>query len=291
MFKLASLLLLLPVIYAHVRVDVTTRDGQDVGAVGSSVRTVTEADMKTFGLTEEVLRKSVWSYLGAVPDNVFYKSPTLFGDLYKTLNWEPVKMMMTPINTSILSVAMEPTLVMTKHLFNNKTEDLDIKTDVHQTFVNTVSATWDKEGELGVEKIRHGFDFDTAMDHSYFSFVSKMGEDFERSWPMTLHTEVQVTLKPDQHVIAEVYATKRTAIMRVDFETTLTGTVAINFDKEYKGHRFWSLDINTLLLSDGLNRSMHFSEVLELVHFTEASLVIKDANTHELLSKTAVHFH
>ncbi|XP_032524411.2 uncharacterized protein LOC116775600 [Danaus plexippus] len=291
MFKLVSLLLILPVIYAHVRVDVTSKDGQDVTASGSSVRTVTEADMKTFGLTEEVLRKSVWSYFGALPDNVFYKSPTLWGDLYKTLNWEPVKMTMSPINTSVLSVAMEPTLVMTKHFFNNKTEDLDIKTDISQTFVHTVSASWDKEGELGVEKIRHGFDFDTAMDQGYFSFLSKWGEDFESTWPMTLHTEVQVTLKPDQHLIAEVYATKRTAIMRVDFETTLSGTVAINFDKEYKGHRFWSLDINTLLLSDGLKRSMYSSEMLELLHFTEASVVFKDALTQEIVSRTPVHFH
>ncbi|XP_046974264.1 spherulin-2A-like [Vanessa cardui] len=167
-------------------------------------------------------------------------------------------------------------------IHNKNTEPLTLNIDMKQLVKNTVASKWSKEGELEVGNIHYKFNLD-APEVGDFSFISNGLEDMEKFIPMTIGGVTEITLKPEQDVVAELYATAVHTMVRVDYETRLTGNVALNFDKKFEGHRFWSVDINALLAAGELKKVMHSLEVIDVVHFTEPKLLVKDATTGEVI--------
>ncbi|XP_050358172.1 spherulin-2A-like [Nymphalis io] len=279
--KLFPILFILPAIYAKIEVEITANNNEikDVQLTGGFMAILGEKDKFTFGLTEENLKKAL-TKMGMNPDDMFFNSPTPWGDLFETLNWEPTRMFFEPKKASILSTNSEQVLIKSKNIRNKNTEPITLKVDMKQFVKNTVSSKWSKEGDLEVGNILHKFNL-SMPETEDFTFISNGLEDVEKFVPMTLGGVSEINLKPKQDVVAELYATAKHTMVRVDFETRLTGNVAMNFEKKFEGHRFWSVDINNLLTAGELKKVMHFSEIIEVVHFTEPKILVKDATTGE----------
>ncbi|XP_047541109.1 spherulin-2A-like [Vanessa atalanta] len=281
--KLFPILFILPAIYAKIEVEITANNNEvnDVHITGASMAILGEKDKSTFGLTEDNLKKAM-EKMGMNPDNMFLNSPTPWGDLFKTLIWEPTRMSFEPKKATILSKNSEQVLIKSKNIHNKNTEPLTLKIDMKQLVKNTVTSKWSKEGELEVGNINYKFNLNVPEIED-FSFISNGLEDMEKFVPMTIGGMSEITLKPKQDVVAELYATAMHTMVRVDYETRLTGNVALNFDKKYEGHRFWSVDINMLLTAGELKKVVHSSEIIEVVHFTEPKVLVKDATTGEVI--------
>nr|XP_026501755.1 spherulin-2A-like [Vanessa tameamea] len=281
--KLFPILFILPAIYAKIDVDITAKNNEvnDVHITGASVAILGEKDKSTFGLTEDNLKKAM-EKMGMNPDNIFFNSPTPWGDLFKTLIWEPTRMSFEPKKASVLSKNSEQVLIKSKNIHNKNAEPLTLKIDMKQLVKNTVTSKWSKEGELEVGNIHYKFNLNVPEIED-FSFVSNGLEDMEKFVPMTFGGMSEITLKPKQDVVAELYATATHTMVRVDYETRLTGKVALNFDNKYEGHRFWSVDINMLLTAGELKKVVHSSEIIEVVHFSEPKVSVKDATTGHVI--------
>ncbi|CAH2098947.1 unnamed protein product [Euphydryas editha] len=281
--KLFTILVILPAIYAKIQIDIHTNDDQKmhVHMAGASVSMLGEIDKATFGLTDDNLKQAITN-MGMKPDNVFLNSPTPWGDLFKTMNWEPTRMIFEPKKAEILSVKTEQVLVKSNNVYNKHTEPITHKVDMRQTVMNTISSKWSKEGELEVKNIHYNVLMKTP-ESGEFSFISKGSEDIEKLVPITVGDLTEITLEPKQKLVAELYATAEHTMVRVDFEAKLAGTVALNFDNKFEGHRFWSVDINTLLTAGGLKKVMHFSEIIEVIQFTDTKVLVKDAATDKVV--------
>ncbi|CAH0718616.1 unnamed protein product, partial [Brenthis ino] len=288
--KLLSILLIIPTIYAKINIDVIAagENKRDVKVLGSIVNVISKTEQNTFGLTDEKLKQSVSKYFGLVPDNVYVHSPTPWGDLYKTMNWEPIRRVVVPQKAAVLSVKSEPVLVARKEFVNEDVVPKTMKTEFREYVTNAISSKWDTEGELDVEDIMYELDMKT--DPTFISFSSKWGQDSDKYMPMTVGSEIELTLAPNQKYVAELYVTKEEMMIRVDYETSLRGSVAINFDKEYRGHKFWAVDVNTLSTVGGFRKVVHSSEIIEYVQFIDANIVVKDPETEAVIKTLPLKF-
>ncbi|XP_059047956.1 spherulin-2A-like [Achroia grisella] len=289
--KFLALLFVLPVIYAKIEVNVVASDNEAERLVelsGSNVDIISDTERNTFQLSDNNLKNAVRSYFGKRPDDAYVKSPTPWGDLYQTYGWPQVARSLAPQRAKVLQVTSNPSIVLTQHFENNSTTSATFKAQIKQEVQNTVTSTWEKGGELTVgQEIEYGFDIKVVSvgGKTSFSYTSKWGESVSKSETVTVGSEsgVEITLEPGQRVVAELFATRGTMQIQVDYEGTLSGSTAVNYADTYKGHHFWALDINAVMRADNLNTSAQSREVINLGYYSSSKVVIRDAKSNAIL--------
>lgn len=297
-FKLLTLLLLVPVIYARIEVQINASSNEadsSINLSGSNVDIISDQERNTFQLSDSNLKNAVRDYFGSRPDDAYVKSPTPWGDLYQTYGWSQVSRSLTPQRARILEITSQPTIVLTQVLKNNSSKTATFSAKIQQDVENTVSSTWEKGGSLSVDQeIKYGFDIKVfeVSGKTSFSYTSNWGQSVSKSESVTVGSEsgVTITLEPNQSVTAELYATKGTMKIQVDYEATLSGSTAVNYAKTYKGHHFWALGINAVMSAGGLPRSVKSSEVISLGYYTDSRVVIRDSKTSKLLYSIPMKF-
>lgn len=289
--KLFTILVILPAIYAKIQIDIHTNDDQKmkVHMAGAHVSLLGEMEKAAFGLTDDNLKQAITT-MGMKPDNVFLNDPTPWGDLFETMNWEPTRMIFEPKKAEILSSKTEKVIVKSSSIHNMHTEPMTRKVDMKQTLMNTITSKWSKEAELDVKNIHYKIHRMTPESEEY-SFISNGLEDLEKLEPVTVGDLMEVTLEPRQSLVVELHATAENMMVRVDFEAKLAGTVALNFDNKYEGHRFWSVDINSLLTAGGIKKVMHSSEFINAVQFRDAKVLVKEAATGKVINSVPMTMH
>ncbi|CAH0403637.1 unnamed protein product [Chilo suppressalis] len=289
--KIFALLLLVPVIYAKISVNVVASDNEAERAVelaGNNVDIISDNERSTFQLSDSRLKDAVRANFGKRPDDAYLRSPTPWGDLYSSYDWPQVTRTLSPQKATILEVSSQPTIVLTQHFENNSTKPATFTAKIQQSVQNTVTSSWEKGGELTVgQDIEYGFDIKAVSvgGKTSFSFTSKWGESVSKSESVTVGSEsgVTITLDPHQSVVAELYATRGSMRIKVDYEATLSGVTAINYSKPYQGHHFWALAINSVMSSGNIPRSVKSSEVIKMGYYSNSHVVIKDAHTKTML--------
>jgi hypothetical protein len=287
----ASLLLLVPAISANIQVNVVAADNQadsSVSLAGNNVGIISDTERNTFQLSDSNLKSAVEKYFGKRPDDVFVRSPTPWGDLYKTYGWQQVTTTLAPQRARILSLQSQPTIVMSQYFENNSSQSGEFSAKIFQSVANTVSSTWTTGGEVTVgQTIEYGFDIKvfSVGGSTSFSYTSSWGKSVSKSETVTVGSEsgVTITLEPGQRVVAELYATRGTMQIQVDYEATLSGYTAVNYSKPYQGHHFWALGINNVMSAGGLPRSSKSSEVLKMGYYTDSKVVIRDSKSKQIL--------
>ncbi|KAJ0170433.1 hypothetical protein K1T71_013804 [Dendrolimus kikuchii] len=284
-----SLLLILPVIYAKIQVDITASNGDDklIHLSGSSLHPITDDEKHTFDLTEENLKNAVLRYFGAMPDHAYVKSPTPWGDLYKTFSWNEVHTALKPIRAKMLSSSSEQLLVHKEMMNNTQDQPMKLNTKIEKNLENAVMSFWDMDGELTVNQdIQYNFHFKTNKETEMpFSYTSKWGVETWKMEHITVGSKypIEIPFEPNQNIMLELQTTKGVMKIQVDYEATLHGSAAVNFSNKKGGHHFWSLDITSLVDAGDLRRSVKSTEVLEVMFHSDAKLVVYDASTMNVL--------
>ncbi|KAM3968866.1 LOW QUALITY PROTEIN: U-megalopygitoxin(8)-Mo12-like [Aphomia sociella] len=288
--KFLAILLILPAIQAKIEVNVVASDNEAERLVelsGSNVGIISDTERNTFQLSDNNLKNAVRSYFGARPDDAYVKSPTPWGDLYQTYGWPQVSRSLAPQRAKILQVTSNPSIVLNQTFKNNSTKTATFKAQIKQDVQNTVTSTWEKGGDLTIgQEIEYGFDIKvvSVSGKTSFSYTSKWG-DVSKSESVTVGSEsgFEITLEPNQSVIAELYATKGTMQIQVDYEATLSGATAINYANTYKGHHFWALDINSVMRAGGLRTTAQSRELINLGYYSSSRVVVRDAESNKVL--------
>lgn len=297
-FKLFTLLLLVPVIYARIEVSITASEDQaqrSVDLSGSNLDIISDNERNTFQLSDNNLKDAVRSYFGSRPTDAYVKSPTPWGDLYRSYGWTQVTRSLTPQRAQILEVKSQPAIVLTQVFKNNSTKTATFRANIQQAVQNTVSSTWEQGGSLTVgQEIKYGFDIKVAevSGKTSFSYTSKWGQSVTKSESVTVGSQsgVEITLEPNQSVTAELYATRGSMKIQVDYEASLSGATAVNYDKTYKGHHFWALDINAVMSAAGLPRTMKSTEVISIGYYSDSKVVIRDSKTNMMMYSIPMEF-
>uniref|UniRef100_A0A2H1VSB1 SFRICE_013002 n=1 Tax=Spodoptera frugiperda TaxID=7108 RepID=A0A2H1VSB1_SPOFR len=289
----AFLVLLLPILtLADIEIDVTASDDasqQSVIALGTNKVIISDLEVQTFNLTDENLKNAIKNHFGVKPDDVFLKSPTPWGDLYVINNFTQVSRVLKPVKASIMSVEYRPFLVFSQSFNNTSTKPALFKTHISQEVEDTVSSVWQKYSEITASSdIKYGFDIKAmgVSGKATFSFKSKWGQSVLKFEKVTVgsQTGLDIYLKPGQQVIADLIATRGFMKIRVDFVTSVVGTVAVNYGASFKGHHFWSYDVNKVLEAAGLNKTVWSTEFIDFAFYVKSRVELRDLVSNETLA-------
>jgi hypothetical protein len=289
--KLFAFLLLVPVISASIEVQVNAADNLADSAVrlgGNIVNIISDTERNTFKLSDNLLKNAVESYFGKRPDDAYLRSPTPWGDLYNTYGWQQVTRTLSPQRSTILSLESQPTIVMTQYFENNSSNPASFTAAIKQSVANTVTTTWENSQEFSIgETIKYAMNIEvfSVGGSTSFSFTGRYGESNSKSETVTVGSEsgVKIELEPNQNVIAELYATRGTMKIQVEYEASLSGVAAVNYKKIYQGHHFWALPINEVMRAGGMTRTFKSTEIINMGYYTDSKVVIRDSNSRKAL--------
>ncbi|XP_052747887.1 spherulin-2A-like [Galleria mellonella] len=284
------LLFLLPSLaLANIQVQVSGKFNADdpssmrVYTSGNQVGIISDEERNTFELNDNNLKNSVRSYFGLRPDDAFLRSPTPWGDLYKTYGWSQVARTLEPRNGKILKITSKPVIVLEQIFENNSSKPALFNVGISQTVENTVSSSWSKGGELSVgQEINYGFDIEVANGGgtTSLSYTSSFGENTEKSESVTVgaSSAMEILLQPGQVVVASLQATRGYIQVEIEYDASLNGQSAVNYADTFKGHHFWALDIRAVMSSGGLSNSKVSKETITIGFYSNSKVVVLDKN-------------
>lgn len=291
--KTLTIFLLLPLLTsASIQVDIMASEEaseRQVHISGSDVSTISDEEIETFQLYEGNLKEAINKYLGTTPDSVYLKSPTPWNDLYKTFGWQQVTRILKPIRAKMFSVKFAPELVIRQFFNNTSSKPVTYKAHVFQKVEDTIASIWETRGELYAGlNISYGFDIKAmaVSGKATMSYTSRWGQNVMKSQTVTVGSEVglEIILQPNQRAVAELFATRGEMSVQIDYEASLGGNLAVNFENGYKDHHFWGLDVNKVLMAGGMNRTVWSSENITLNYFADSEVTVRDFDTNDILN-------
>lgn len=259
------------------------KDLSDVTVVysGFEANVVGDREIKLFNIGKTSIRKAVRNHYGRTPSNVYLKSPTPWGDLYKTYDWEQVTRVLTVKSARVKSVKKKPVVVMSHEFENMSNMTIKVNTGISQTVENTIATSWSRSKEVAVtQEIEYDVNvlFARASGTTGVSFTTSWGESEERTESVTIGSSsaVETELQPGQAATAVLSASEGTLEVEVYYEAKLRGNVAVNFKSSLNGHHFWGPSIDDVMKSSGLENAVMMKETISLGFYMDASLKVYD---------------
>lgn len=287
------LFLLAPVfITADISINVIASEDESerqIHVSGSDIAVISDDEINTFKLSDEKLKSAVASYNGKRPDDVYLKSPTPWNDLYKTYQWMQVNRVLKPIRAKMSSIQFKPVIVLTQHFNNTSCSPAIFKAYIRQQVEDTIASIWETNGQLTTGlNISYGIEF-LAMAVSgkaSFNYFSKWGENIMKSQSVTVGSEtgLEITLQPKQRAQAKLFATRGEMKIKIDYEASLEGFLAVNYEDGFKGHHFHGLDVNLVLRAGGFNSSVFSSEEIVIGYYSDSEVMVQDVDKKDILN-------
>ncbi|CAH2221628.1 jg17235 [Pararge aegeria aegeria] len=281
LFTFSTLLLL---IEAKITIDVKAgREITDttISYSGYSKDVVSEKDINLFNINQINLKRAVRNHYGAIPKDVYLKSPTPWGDLYKKNNWDQVSRILTVKSAIIKEGSFKSVLILAQDFDNNSNKTIKVNAGISQSVENTLTTSWSSSKDVTIsQEIEYDLNviFAKVSGTTSFSYTSSWGKSEEKSESVTIgtNTGVEIELNPHQSATAVLSANRCSLEILVEYIVTLRGNVAINFKKKHEGHHFYGPSINSVMKSGGLETQKSFHETVRIGVFTDASLSVTD---------------
>ncbi|XP_050358174.1 spherulin-2A-like [Nymphalis io] len=275
------------IIEAKITINVTAgKNASDVeiNYSGYDLDIIGDKEIELFNINKINLKKAVKNKYNMLPRDVFLKSPTPWGDLYKTYNWEQVSRLLKVKSARLKESTVKSMVVLSQDFENKSNVTIKANAGISQTVENTISTTWSRNKETTVSQdIEYDLNVILAKisGTTSFSYSSSVGKSEEKSETVTIGTttNVETELQPGQAVTAVLSANRYNLEIEVLYEVTLRGNVAVNFRKAYNGHHFYGPSIKSILMSGGLNTEVTVTEIIKLGLYTDGSLKVYDKVT------------
>ena len=270
-----------------IRINIVASEDKSVSrvnATGSVQHIITDAERRTFRLSDSQLKKAVNEYHGKRPNNAYLHSPTPWKDLYKRYNWEQVQTVLVVQKAEILSVRSKPLILKTEELSNSIGKRATFSTEISVEISNTASSSWTTGGALTIgQKFSYGVEFlGTGVGgETSLSYEQSWGIGGQESKTVTIGSTsgVSVELDPGETVIAELSASQGVMKVRIHYNAYLIGRTALNYNPKYKGHHFWGLGIRGVMSKAGISNSVKSTEDIEISYYANSRIALKDKKT------------
>ncbi|KAI8433544.1 hypothetical protein MSG28_015570 [Choristoneura fumiferana] len=252
-------------------------------AFGERIDIISDRERGTFRLNDGDLKDAVGRHARRRPDDVFLHSPTPWEDLYRKYNWDQVRTKLRPISTRVLGVRSKPVIVGKKYFENKSSFTAKYNGEVSQQIWKTVSTTTSKGGEITVgQEIEYTVNFGvgSAGGSTSFTFNNNWGESTTKSQTSVLSSgsSISLELQPGQAANAVLTANQGTMEVEVEYEATLSGSVACNYGSPHEGHHFWAYDVNAVLEAAGRPRSIRAKERISIGFYTDEHVTVYDGS-------------
>lgn len=279
-----SVLLVFKLVSADINISVTCgRNVSDITVThtGRDEKIVDVEDTKQYGIRDNELKEHIKVHLGKKPTDVFLKSPTPWGDLYKEYHWEQVKRILKVKSATIMGINYKPVIVHSQDFENAFNNTIKVNTGISHTVETTVTTSWSKTNEFQVsQEIEYKLDvlFAKIKGVTGFSYTSAFGQTVEKSEAVTIGTTsgMETELNPGQSCTAVLSANKRYFEVEVKYIASLKGVVAVNYKKRFHGHHFYGPSIADVLESAGKVNEKTITENIRIGFYSDASLKVYD---------------
>lgn len=279
--------IILELVQSKVIIDISTDSNNKEVSIdysGSEISVITEKEIDLFKIDTENLGKAFQKHYGKVPNNFYLKSPTPWGDLYKTYKWEEVTRVLTVESAKVKSNVKNPVIVLTQDFVNLSNNTIKVNTGISHTVENSFTTSWSKDQEFTVSQefeYNVNFIFAQVQGTTAFSYTSIWGVGTEKSETKTIGstTGMETELTPGQAVTAILSANAGVLEIEVAYKMFLRGTVACNFKKEFRGHHFWGPSIQNVMANGGIENEVTIYETMKLGYHIDASLEVFDKFT------------
>ncbi|MEU3022044.1 hypothetical protein ABZ644_05070 [Nocardiopsis alba] len=187
-----------------------------IAVSGYDEHVITDKERGTYDIGDASLKRAIGANRGRQPNDAFVKSPTPWGDLYKSYGWREVHTYTTPSQAYVTGIQSEPVIVATKTLTNNSSIPAEFDAGISEQVTNTVSNTWSSTHSIEVSQ---EFNYDVKFlgsgggGSTSFSYTHQWGQEKteEKSTTVGTTSGVKVTLNPGQSVVAKTGGDPRRA--------------------------------------------------------------------------------
>lgn len=258
-----------------------------VKASGSVQHVITPAERKAFNLSDNQLKNAIKAYFKKAPNDAFLRSPTPWGDLYKTYGWPQVQLVLAVQSAEILAITSEPVIVKSQEFVNNSSRTANFNVAISESVNNTTSSSWTVGNSLAIgQKFSYGVSFLGAdgKGETSMSYTHSWGEGGSESKSITVGSTsgLTVQLGPGEAVIAELSASRGVMKVRIVYNAYLVGRTAVNYYPPYKGHHFYALSINDVMVSGRIPNSIKSTENIEVGYYSNSRIELKDIITKKV---------
>ncbi|XP_063543373.1 spherulin-2A-like [Cydia strobilella] len=285
--KMVLLCVILKTVCAKISIDIRTDSGINNVSIsydGSDSQVVNALDIDRFNLRSQSFKEAVKTHFGEKPSNIYFKSPTPWGDLYKTYNWEQVTRVIAVKFARVRDVTVKPVVVLSHDFENSSNKTIKVNTGISQTIEHTVSTSWSKNQEVSIsQEVQYDLNVLVAKlsGTTGLTYTSTLGKSEDKSESVTVGatSAVETELAPGQAVTAVLSAKRSHFEIEVVYKTTLRGKLAVNFKRRHNGHHFWGPSITKVFKSGGLKNEITETEHIKVGFYSEASLKVFDKTT------------
>jgi len=258
-------------------------------ASGTQIQVITDDQESQLGLTDAVLKDCVDKYFGKKPTDAYLKSPTPWGDLYVTYDWEQTTYEMTAVNAEVISVTSTPQIVDTQTLYNDSnkvatfsaTMSVDVTNSMTSSWSKTTTVTMGEDIHVGCEIFGLGVAGDDTMS---FEDADQKGGSTTETTTLSTGSSVTVTLNPGEKVYAHLNCSVGVAKVRVTYDMSAQGYVAANYNPTYNGHHFWALPATSVMAAGGITMGGQQQQDIEINCYSNAQVTISDKDETYFLS-------
>lgn len=280
--KVFLIILLIKLIESKISVKIEAESSTPKLAVnGVNTKIASSNDIKLFFKDLDNLRQAVTTHYGRKPKNVYYKSPTPWGDLYKTQKWEEVTLTTSFESYRVKTTNKKPTVILTQDFENHSNNTIKVNTGISHSVENTLTTSWTKSKEFEIsQEIEYDLNviFAKISGTTGFSYTTTWGKSEEKSESVTVGSTsaVETELKPGQSVTAVLSVNSGLLEIEVHYKTSLRGNLAVNFKKAYEGHHFWGPSVKDVMRSAGIENKVSVVETIKVGYNIDAKLQVFD---------------
>lgn len=220
-----------------------------VNATGADHHPVTDAETDLFGLSGDALTDAVAACLGEPPDLA-----QLDGFLHRSHDWSPVTTTLVVQSASVTGVGSIPV-------------SLPLTAPGARLTCSATHLWSPADGVSPTAPVSYAIAFPAG------------------SVPMTYtHTWGTSTIESTARDVPqgapgdELVALSMNLGVRIVYDAYLSGEVAVHYRDGHQGHRYWALDIGTVMAAGGLLNGRHFAENLNIRYHASTRVVHADAN-------------
>ncbi|KAJ8705998.1 hypothetical protein PYW07_010775 [Mythimna separata] len=280
------LVLIFKIVVANIELDLELDEKQNlqIKYSGDETDLVTDKDREAFDIEDHKLKDAVGSLLGRRPNDVYVKSPTPWGDLYKTYKWEEVKKVLSIKSAKLKKMTKNPIILMTQDFENSSNWTITVNAGISHEVQNTIKSSWSKDNSIAVS---HAFEYGInlgvveAGETTTFSFNQSWGVNETKSKTEVIGetSGMSVELKPGEAVTVVLSANAGYLEVEIEHMAKLIGTVAVNYIPTYKGHHFKNVAIDQVMSSGGIKNEVITKELIQFGYHVDAKLSVYDKKT------------
>nr|XP_021195732.2 uncharacterized protein LOC110380165 [Helicoverpa armigera] len=277
---------------ARITINVTISSDEtdmkvNISYKGNHDKVVTDEELKLFNITYPRLNKGLRVELGKVPNDVFLKNPTPYGDLFEKFHWEPMKRRLTVKKTKILDIITEDVVLGSHEYINKATTSIKSKRTMNTTVINQFSSTWSKTGLPDSEILTN---YTMIFDYGNHTYVNKWRNESTKAAKMTIGVtkEGLITIKPKTTVVTKLIASKTIVLVELLYEAKLVGSIIANYAEVYGKYHFWAPSVKSIMKAGNMTNEVLTTEILEIRCFTNPRLQVYDKLTGKIVEPPKV---